>query len=149
MSGEGATRFFDGTNDADENECRRAPTAYAQRLVEFDRADAIKRLAFHACSGAVADEIHEVPKFGEIQLEQLRADKAAGADIEVVIVSIGGNDAGFSTIGAACLAPGSCVVRGNDWLETLDHVSAEAVVAYEEIRADVGDAVPVVAVPYP
>jgi lysophospholipase L1-like esterase len=149
MSGEGAARFFEGTNDAGENECRRAPTAYAHRLVEFDRADTITRLGFYACSGALADELHEEPKFGEIQLERLRADKQAGADIEVVIVSIGGNDADFSTIGAACLAPGSCVVRGEVWLKLLDDVAKEAEVAYGKIRGAVGHTVPIVVVPYP
>ena len=147
MSGEGARRFFEGTNDAGVNECRRSPTAYAHLVV---LAGAAEHLAFYACSGAVASHLHRRGKWEPTQLAQLRSllDRS-GADLDLVLVSIGGNDAGFATIGMACLAPGSCVERGQAWLTRLEEVGRRLRSAYAEIRRVVRDDVPVVAVPYP
>ena len=83
MSGEGAEKFFEGTNDSGQNECRRSPTAYAHRVVEPGGASALHHLAFFACSGAVAADLHDhaqwkgepiddTPDSGVPQLEQLR-----------------------------------------------------------------------------
>jgi lysophospholipase L1-like esterase len=161
MSGEGAERFFDGTNAADRNECRRAPSAYPHLIVEPGREGAFGRLAFLACSGATAanvyrraqfpgEPIDDTPDAGVDQLAQLRTLLGrARVDIRLVVVSIGGNDAGFSDIGAACLAPGSCVERGHEWLERLDRVAENVGAAYREIRATVGREAPVLAIPYP
>jgi lysophospholipase L1-like esterase len=161
MSGEGASEFYDGTNDADRNECRRSPTAYAQLVVDSGRPGAPAQLAFFACSGAVAAHIHERPQWpgepiddtpaaGADQLQQLQTllDRSR-VDVRLVIVSIGGNDAGFARIGVACLAPGSCVERGQVWLDGLERVAARVGRAYREIRSVVGTEVPVLAVPYP
>jgi hypothetical protein len=62
MSGEGAGRFYNGTNHRHENECRRAPTAYAALIVAEgdDDRDAIPDdLAFLACSGAKGVDIYQ------------------------------------------------------------------------------------------
>jgi lysophospholipase L1-like esterase len=161
MSGEGAQKFFEGTNDSGQNECRRSPTAYAHRVVEPGGASAFQHLAFFACSGAVAADLHDraqwkgepiddTPDSGVPQLEQLRElQDRSQVDIRLVIVSIGGNDAGFAKIGMACLAPGSCVERGPTWLTRLEQVGRRVDRAYSEIRAVVGTEVPVLAVPYP
>jgi lysophospholipase L1-like esterase len=161
MSGEGASVFFQGTNDSGRNECRRSPTAYAHLVVQPDRATPLRRLAFFACSGALAanvyarpqwpgEPIDDTPKAGLDQLQQLRSlvDRP-GADVRLIIVSIGGNDAGFATVGMACLAPGSCVERGQTWLNGLGEVAGRVGRAYREIRAVAGMDVPVLAVPYP
>ena len=158
MSGEGAQKFFEGTNRPGVNECRRSPTAYAHRAA----ADAGEHLAFYACSGAVAAHLHAVarwpgepvddgtPDEGMTQLAQLKAllDLTA-VDVRLVVVSIGGNDAGFADIGAACLAPGSCVALGQRWLTRLAGVAGKVERAYDAIRRTVGRDVPVLAVPYP
>jgi lysophospholipase L1-like esterase len=161
MSGEGAARFFEGTNDAGRNECRRSPTAYAHLVVQPGRASELHHLAFLACSGAVAAHLHDraqwpgepiddTPDAGADQLAQLEALlERSRVDVRLVIVSIGGNDAGFARIGMACLAPGSCVERGQAWLDRLEVVARRVDRAYREIRAVVGTEVPVLAVPYP
>jgi lysophospholipase L1-like esterase len=160
MSGEGAQQYFEGTNHARQNECRRAPTAYAHELVKSGPAGELDRLAFFACSGAQTFELHPQAKYpgeplddgtpddGDSQAMQLRRWREV-ADIRLIAVSIGGNDAGFSTIGMACVAPGSCVERGHEWLERLDEVRADVQQAYEDIRDAVEGQVPILAVPYP
>ena len=83
------------------------------------------QLAFLACSGAVTADLYRVARWpeepaggpGVPQLEQVKRLRCQ--DIRLVIVSIGGNDAGFADIGVACVAPGSCVVRGQIWLDRL------------------------------
>ena len=161
MSGEGAQRFYDGTNSpgGDEpNECRRAPTAYAHLILEDPAAaDFGSRLAFFACSGAVGSNLWSRPQYaGEppggtpaTQLQELAALREAGATVPLVLVSIGGNDAGFADLAIACIAPGDCVQRGEQWLSRLQQVADRLDTAYDEIRAAVGDDVPVLVVPYP
>jgi lysophospholipase L1-like esterase len=160
MSGEGAEKYFEKTNQAGENECRRAPTAYAHEVVAEGRAGPLERLAFFACSGAETDDLDPddqypnepiddgTPDSGDSQVTQLEARHRRGGD-RIVIVSIGGNDAEFSTIGMACLAPGSCVERGQVWLDRLGGVAEDVEASYRKIRRAVDDAVPIVAVPYP
>ena len=161
MSGEGAQKFYDGTNTpgGDEpNECRRAPTAYAHLILEDPAAEDFgSRLAFFACSGAVGSHLWRTPQYaGEppggdpaTQLQQLAALREAGAEVPLVLVSIGGNDAGFADLAIACIAPGNCVQRGDQWLRRLQDVAERLDTAYDEIRRSVGDDVPVVVVPYP
>ncbi len=161
MSGEGAQRFYDGTNSpgGDEpNECRRAPTAYAHLILEDPAAaDFGSRLAFFACSGAVGSNLWSRPQYaGEppggnpaTQLQELAALREAGATVPLVLVSIGGNDAGFADLAIACIAPGNCVQRGEQWLSRLQQVADRLDTAYDEIRSAVGDDVPVLVVPYP
>jgi hypothetical protein len=158
MSGEGAQRFFEDTNRAERNECRRSPSAYAPRVVK-SKASPLHRLAFFACSGALAEHISgraqypgepvdSTPDEGADQLTQLKGKIRDGVDVRLIIVSIGGNDADFSTIGSSCLAPGSCVERGQHWLDQLKTVSDRVDAAYKDLR-DAAPGVPVLAVPYP
>jgi len=161
MSGEGAKRFYEGTNKPGEplkNECRRAPTAYAHTVLRMPEAEGFgSRLAFFACSGALGRHLGEVGQHsGEppggpraTQLEQLKSLLDTGAKVPLVLISIGGNDAGFSDIGIACVAPGNCVVRGQLWLNKLQDVATKVDSAYAKLRQVVGDEVPVLAVPYP
>ena len=150
MSGEGSARFFENTNDSGVNECRRSKTAYSHVVVERGETP-LRRLVFLACSGALTKHLDgrksQFPGERETQVARLKAlDRA---DVKLVIVSIGGNDAKFATIGQACIAPGSCVDRGGVWLEHLREVAKRVRRAYKSIRAVTGDTIPVVAVPYP
>jgi hypothetical protein len=86
---------------------------------------------------------------GATQLEQLESVLGSGAHVPLVLVSIGGNDAGFGRIGTACVAPGDCVVRGQLWLDDLQDVATALDTTYAKIRETVSDDVPVLAVPYP
>lgn len=192
ISGEGATRFFEGTNDRGRNECRRAPSAYAPELVRRDTTPDLTRLVFVACSGARAAHLdarvqhpdeplggpprlrgNGVWETGATQLEQLdevlravRANPADPGDDPVdapvarpddvsdelhglVVVSIGGNDAGFGTIATACAGLGNCADVVDAWTADLAVVGARLDRAYAALRRVVGDEVPVLVVPYP
>jgi lysophospholipase L1-like esterase len=169
MSGEGAEQFYNGTNRRGENECRRAPTAYAA-LVVSEQSDAVPDdLAFLACSGARAVHIYEraqypgepiggpvttdragnpSPGMSQLRhLEWLRKDK--DIDIRVVIVSIGGNDARFGEIGQACIGPGDCTEIGQRWLANLERVKSRIDQTYQQIRDAVGNTTQVIVAPYP
>lgn len=65
-----------------------------------------------------------------------------------VVVSLGGNDAGFATIGAMCLAPGNCDEQSHLWLDSLPQVAERLRLAYLEIRETFPGA-PVYTVGYP
>ena len=157
MSGEGASFFYKGTNDPGTNECRRAATAYAREVLDDVAADGYgDRLAFYACSGATGSDIvdraqhpGEPPGGAMSQSKQLEALLDIDAVVPLILVSIGGNDAGFSDIGTECLAPGNCVVRGQRWLDDLQRVAQRVDEAYNSIRSVAGNDVPVLAVPYP
>lgn len=158
MSGEGAADFFAGTNDPATNQCRRAATSYAALLA--DEHD----LALHhfACSGAtMADVTTEGQMPGspsalvgsEGQLESL--EPGAGflsaqehADLEVVLVSIGGNDTGFSSIIQSCLLPADCSEKAEEWVAKAESLEGRLADTYRQIDEATGDAV-VVVVPYP
>lgn len=160
MSGEGAESFFDGTNDEGRNECRRAPTAYAAKLADPQHQGEAEgklpdRLVFIACSGAKAAHINEETQYPEepggkqgaqTQIEQLAAVRD---DVDVVLLSIGGNDAGFGEIGRACVLPGNCAEIGESWLEGLSTLGEKLRVAYGEIKNNVKAGTPVLVMPYP
>lgn len=168
MSGEGAPRFFAGTNDKDDNECRRSPTAYP--LLVAERLGST--VAFVACSGARAEHLvrrgqypHEpirlpglTPDGADLparlsQVEHLAwISEQVGETPNPVLVSIGGNDALFGHIATTCVLPGDCSVLGQRWLDHLAEVEAILDAAYAALRAALDDTAsgrPVVVVPYP
>lgn len=152
ISGEGASRYYKFTNTRGKDECRRAPTAYSPELVSEDGL--FDNVVFVACSGADGIDIHTDPNGpdrngpSQLDLYQQRAAGLPGA-VELVIVSVGGNDAGFGEIGQACAFPGDCAEIGPRWLSTLAQTMAEEVrPAYEAIDRAF-PTVPVLVVPYP
>jgi lysophospholipase L1-like esterase len=142
MSGEGASEFLEKTNDAGGNQCRRAPQAYPRRLFTDGKAGNLEALVFLACSG---DETKDLQR----KLPRLERKIDKRLNPQLVVVSIGGNDAGFAKIATACLAPGSCAERGQIWLDQLQSVARKINDTYVKIRKTVGMDVPVLAVPYP
>jgi hypothetical protein len=166
MSGEGAQRYFRGTNDKGSNECRRAPTAYAPLLIHDGDLPDVRGLVFLACSGARAAELYDVAQGTHpgsprvvadgadtrklTQLAHLARLRAVGElDVEVLLLSIGGNDSGFSTIGLACVAPGDCTELREQWLAGLAVVRQKLDTAYWEVARAVDGRFPVAVVPYP
>lgn len=159
ISGEGAQSYFPGT-DVSRNMCHRAATAYPYLVAE--RMDA--SLSFIACSGAKTEDVtgfdaagKEVPGqhpnspedvYGGLpQVQALR--KVAPAD--VVLISIGGNDAGFAEIGIDCATPlfPDCRRLANHWLHRLDSDVYPALVrTYAAVRKAAAGA-PVFALTYP
>ena len=167
ISGEGAKRFYEGTNTKGENQCRRASTAYSTMLVQQDSAQLPDKVLFLACSGAKARHINGKPQYegepvtgflpagvpdpdgGLTQLGQYDAIAAAGRpDVDLVLLSIGGNDAGFGDLAQTCVGPGDCSQTGQKWLSKLPEVGESVRPAYAEIRRRFAT-VPVLVVPYP
>lgn len=176
ISGEGTDSYFKGSNTTDEeaswgrfpadrrhgNECRQSPAAWPMLLnapQTHDSGDVLGlpgRVANLACSGAVTADIRQVTtdKRGEPeQLADLRQAIAEFGPPVFVVVGIGGNDAQFADIGAACILPGDC----DEFLEEVrarqvEAVGHEVARTHAEIRIlldAVGVNVPVIAVPYP
>ncbi|MEZ5165794.1 MAG: hypothetical protein R2695_04620 [Acidimicrobiales bacterium] len=77
-----------------------------------------------SCGGstrAVGDDWESWRDEGEGQLAQLRHELAKLGDrsVRFVLVSIGGNDSGFSKIATTCLAPGDCTEIARQWVDLL------------------------------
>jgi lysophospholipase L1-like esterase len=99
-AGEGADLYLPGT-DTKDNPCHRSRYTYLAR--EFDVPDS--RIV--ACSGAVAADVLG-PQPGRTvssqvaQLERIRRREG----VDAVVLTLGGNDAGFADVGTSCLIPG-------------------------------------------
>lgn len=157
ISGEGADRFFAGTNDRLVNECRRAPSAYPVLLADETREATPDRVLFLACSGAVTVDLYgarpgrteSTSQLDQLERTMLDLDLSRD-DLELVLLSIGGNDAGFGEIAGACLGPGDCSEIGSRWLARLDRVDEALDLAYGEVAdALEGTDARVLVVPYP
>lgn len=199
ISGEGAEQFVSGTNTIIDNEqhtntCRQAQTAWPFGLADAARGDEVRadatlrhvpsRVLFLGCSGAVTENLHTHPRqssdgkvHGPAELAQLveqRKREGLGAPA-FIVVSIGGNDAGFGDIGATCVGPGDCSEVGQQFLEdgrrevktdqptrgspgkgkpeSVAFIDDDLDAAYNRIQAVIdgmGDVdVPVIAIPYP
>lgn len=164
ISGEGAQRYYEGTNTSKRNEqrtntCRRAPTAWAVRLAaKHTAAEVPRRVLFIPCSGAVGANIRATAPLdrngaprGPAELEEFGTERVKRGlkAPSFVLVSVGGNDAEFGTIGKTCVGPGDCAEVGDMFFKALAKVEEQLDATYRDLRAAVGPDVPVVAVPYP
>ena len=132
LSGEGIGSFFADTNTASSdapdyaigaaNSCRRSEYAFSPQVAAAQGLE----LSFYGCSGAVATTggfaaeaadgadaaaaLRRERDANSVYGQLLRWEEERGVDNEpeLVLLSLGGNDAGFATIGAACFLPGSC-----------------------------------------
>jgi hypothetical protein len=160
MSGEGASTYYDGTDVGGGNQCRRSPTAWAAMAGQQRPFD---QVAFLACSGARTWNIQSAdtapvrpgapaphPQAGEerTQLDAYRHEYGDSFTPAMVVAGVGGNDAGFSTIGLMCLAPGTCSSQGKLWTGALAQVRQNLRDTYQQLDAVFPDT-PVVAVGYP
>ncbi len=136
ISGEGAEKFFEGTNER-SNRCRRASTSYPYLIGRFIGVTPVSG----ACSGARTHDILNARQYpesppdilgGRPQIEVLEETP----DVDLVLLSIGGNDAGFAKIGEACAARiRSCLAKKDEWLTNLDTVETRLLKVYREVRA--------------
>jgi len=160
MSGEGASTYYEGTDVGGGNQCRRSPTAWAAMAGQQRPFDQVE---FLACSGARTWNIESAvapparaggpaphPQASEerTQIDAYVHDYGAGFDPAMVVVGVGGNDAGFSTIGLMCLAPGMCDRHSKLWTGALEQVRANLRATYRQLDG-VFPNTPVVAVGYP
>lgn len=163
ISGEGAEQYFPGTDETGEerNLCHRAPTAYPYLIAD----ELGSSLAFFACSGArIADLTGtdaegrpvpgQYPRSGEgvygAEPQIAALDELPSPD--AVLLSIGGNDAGFAEIGKACANPVRNCSRpatASPWLRRLSRVVYPGLVrAYRQVRESARGA-PVFVLTYP
>jgi lysophospholipase L1-like esterase len=164
ISGEGANEYFEPTNvvgssTTDGSQCRRAPSAYPYLV-----ADQLELgLDFLACAGATTDQVDgdgsdngsgeepgaSGPGHGD-QLQYLLANRSEAEieAIDVVLVSIGGNDVGFGTIVKACLLPASCDVLEDEFVANVHTLGEHLPDTYRAIKDAVPDT-PIVVIPYP
>ncbi len=100
-SGEAAGQYLAGT-DTDANQCHRSARAFVV-VANEQLASPADEVANLACSGSTADDVLSIGRDGEAaQAAQLRG-LLATHDIAAVIVSVGGNDLGFSSIIRTCV----------------------------------------------
>lgn len=96
-------------------------------------------------------EAHARAQTGEdkTQVDQLKQIRESDPSFlpQLVIVSVGGNDAGFGTLGEICLAPGNCDSQHELFERNLPTVPTALVATYASIRAAL-PGVPIAVVPY-
>jgi lysophospholipase L1-like esterase len=158
ISGEGAQIYYTEPQRDDEphNNCHRAPTSWAALAAQRH----YKSAAFLACSGARTFNVRRTParakpsrQYNEpgTQLDQVQTLKAKPLDRltpSQVVISLGGNDVGFATIGMMCLAPGNCDELLDEWMSSLPELEATLRATYAEVRDEFKHA-PILVVPYP
>ena len=92
-----AGAYVDGT-DTPNNRCHRSDVA----PINSAQISGVRAINI-ACSGATSENVLNTGQWGEgSQIGQLRT-LAQANDVEMVVVSIGGNDAGFEDLVAACV----------------------------------------------
>ena len=150
IAGEGSQRYFTGTNVTGGNDCRRSPTAFPYLVAKHFQ----KSLVSVACSGALAAQIwhdgqiapgHDGGLVGS--LPQL-SNTFPTAKPDLVLISIGGNDALFGEVGKGCAFPGTCTDLGPDFSNNLSRVGPAVADALRHVSATFPDS-PIVVVPYP
>jgi lysophospholipase L1-like esterase len=157
VSGEGASKYFAGTNDAGANQCRRAPSAYGVGIATVSHR--FDQVVFLACSGArtynvigAEDGNHTRVQTGEpgTQIEQIKKLKQRNPEFRpaLVLVGLGGNDAGFGTLGEMCLAPGDCSKQRRMFEDNLPDVERALRATFGSLKR-VLPGVPILAIPYP
>jgi lysophospholipase L1-like esterase len=148
-SGEGAKVFLPGTNVQDGNHCRRSSDAYGYRVARALGS----HLEFLACSGAIATEIWQtaqVPRdaAGDDIGKLPQLDNPVEGTPDLVLISIGGNDALFGAVGRGCALPGSCVDIKHIFDGNLPSVGAGVATALGKVADRFPDS-PILVVPYP
>lgn len=161
-SGQGAEVYMAGTNTQSPsgNDCRRSPVAYPFLLgYQLNR-----EVLSVACSGAETEHITTVGQKVDSQdatstvpgreTQIAEAEKALGdrmADVDLVLVGIGGNDAEFSTVVTACVLPSNCSLQRPQFLTQAQLIAADIAATYQALRGIEGlpATTPIVVIPYP
>jgi GDSL-like Lipase/Acylhydrolase family len=96
-AGEGADIYLEGT-ETGENPCHRSRYTYLAQAFDIPGSRIV------ACSGAVAADILQPQdkRTVDSQIAQLE-DVRRREGVDAVVLTLGGNDAGFADIGASCL----------------------------------------------
>jgi lysophospholipase L1-like esterase len=162
ISGEGAGRYLDGTDESrfgSRNMCHRAPTAYPFLVAKQLKASMVTV----ACSGALTGHVTgKGPRDEEFPPQYRDSRKGVfGAraqlldlrdythELDAVLISLGGNDAGFREIVTDCISPFDCSDSKSKWFQRLESQVYPAMAqTYAAVKERVGD-VEVFAMTYP
>jgi lysophospholipase L1-like esterase len=154
ISGEGTRRYYEGTDEPGRNMCHRAARAYPHLLADHLNAS----LVFAACSGAETADVldrRQYPASGEEDYGEVYGARPQIEvleelhDFDVVLISIGGNDARFREIGEKCLRFRDCGDAEARWLRRLETTVSPALIrTYTRVK-EAADGVPVFAMTYP
>ncbi|MGH7196676.1 MAG: SGNH/GDSL hydrolase family protein [Candidatus Saccharimonadales bacterium] len=142
-SGEGVEPFI---SPSDTNGCHRSEKAYA-KLLDDNPASRLNLSAFVACSGATTGDVTNGRNGEPSQLEALNSD------VDVVTITIGGNDIGFEQFATACVVPGDDC-SGTIYNDTLAAIANELPASlsnlYSSIRTQLGTSSPrILVIGYP
>jgi lysophospholipase L1-like esterase len=104
-AGEGADAYLP-ESEVDANPCHRSPRTYLVAAL------GVRIEGIIACSGAVAADVHFSQEDRTVapQVEQLKRIRRRGG-VDAVVLTLGGNDAGFVDVGASCLIGGSSCAK--------------------------------------
>lgn len=106
-SGEGNPPFESGTDNPGANECHRSTQAYPRLLQDYPYVD-VGSTSFVACSGSTSNEM-----IGGKYNERPQIDSLS-SNTEVVTVTSGGNDIGFSAFANECVLS-SCSIGSSTY----------------------------------
>lgn len=143
-SGEGASAYLEGDGSFD-TACHRSHHTYGGVLYGSDRLDLL------ACSGAVINDLRAPQGGREATPAQLDQLARLSEQPELVMLTLGGNDIGFSSIIKRCLQPGDCTDDHRFVYETLRDIQLlpdRLVSAYQDVSYAV-DHAPVLVLGYP
>jgi lysophospholipase L1-like esterase len=113
-SGEGLPPFTlntDTVGDGGNNGCHRSQTqAYSELLAQSNPQLTLAPADFVACSGAVADDVTKAwHKTGVDEDVRAQDDGTVHPDVNLVTLTIGGNDINFSSIVEVCFEYDNCL----------------------------------------
>lgn len=121
-SGEGVEPFLDGTATIDER-CHRSELAYSKLLATDPTLPwAMTDSNFVACSGAVMSNITTTGQYPGMSPQIT----ALSEDVDVVTLTIGGNDVGFGEFAKACVF-GICAIGSEIYNETVSSINTKLV----------------------
>lgn len=113
-SGEGNDPFETGTDESGVNECHRSTSAYPEWLSQTPSLSMDNHTSV-ACSGATTDNVLNGQWNEPAQVDAL------SDDTEVVTITIGGNDVGFSDFATACVL-GDCDSSTTIYSDTMSSI---------------------------
>ncbi len=139
-SGEGVPPFMTGTDLPSVNTCHRSNLAYPMVISgSSSKIPSLRTTGFRACSGAVTDNVWDVPQANE----GIQTDRYPDSTTTLVTISIGGNDIGFSDFAKACVF-GNCEAGSSAYNTARGHIdndlAAKLTATYQNILANAPNA---------
>lgn len=128
-SGEGVSPF-DSFTASSSNSCHRSFDAYPVLLAANGSLD-LDDSGFVACSGATTGKVSNGGSGVGAWGEQKQVD-ALSAETEVVTITVGGNDIGFSEFASACILS-SCSLTTDIYDDTLGNIANVLPLALEDL----------------